>query len=147
MAQITVKEAFDQRMLHQGLRLMYQGKLVFQLRRDLVVENQFVVQFDKRGLPLAFPFGHELIEVEEKSSTVTSKSETSGMDNLFNTLDRTTDELGKAYEEIARLKAEAYRLRQALNQIARPERWTNFPEQMLSDIRQIARKALKESEG
>lgn len=143
---MTVKEAFDQKVKQPGLRLFYQGKLVWQLRRDLFKDGQFVVQFDKRGLALAHPDGGDVIEVEENVSTVIGKTETSGVNNLFNTIASTTDELGKAYEEIAQLKAEAYRLRQALQQIARPERWTNFPEQMLSDIRQIARKALKDTE-
>lgn len=61
---MTVKEAFEKKVKQLGLRLWYQGNPVYQLRRLLPGENQFIVQFDNRGLLPAYSDGSDLIEVE-----------------------------------------------------------------------------------
>ena len=61
---MTVREAFEKKVKQPGLRLMYQGNVVYQLKRPYPGATRFVVQFDDRGLPPAYSDGNDLIEVE-----------------------------------------------------------------------------------
>lgn len=154
--QITVKEAFEKKVKEPGLRLFYRGNLVYQLKHPYPGADKFIVQFDQRGLSPVSLHTEDLIEVEEKSSSAPDHNpNASGMDNLFNTISRTTDELGRMYEETNRLKAKYKRLEEALQLIAdgkadqwidsrsKYTRWIGFPGGA-EIIRQVATLVLRD---